>query len=232
VGIRGLFEGCLPEVILFDLDGTLIDSVPDLALALDHALCKQGYESVGEEGARAWVGNGARKLVQRGLAHALNCAEQGVPENTLDLVLNDFFEFYQENLTVNTALYDGVVETLAQWHAQGVKMACVTNKPIRFTLPILEHFDLIKYMPVSVGGDSLVVRKPDPAPLHEALRLLGAEQSLSDGRVLMVGDSQNDVSAARAAFIPVACVGYGYNHGADIGDSDPDLLVKQFSELA
>jgi phosphoglycolate phosphatase len=120
-----------------------------------------------------------------------------------------------------------VQEALSNWHAQGIKMACVTNKPARFSQPILAHFDLQELMPVLVGGDTLAVRKPDPAPLLLACEQLG----VAIANTVMVGDSVNDVEAARAAGMPVACVSYGYNHGAPVATARPDILVDNFIEL-
>ncbi len=225
--LQGLLGGRELQAILFDLDGTLIDSVPDLAAALDASLEQLNYLPAGIHRVRGWVGNGARKLVQRGLAFALEMPEKALEEARIDQLLAVFFEHYGAQTCEQTVLYPGVREALAHWHSQGIKMACVTNKPARFSEPILAHFGLQEYMPVLVGGDTLAVRKPDPAPLHLACEQLG----VGVGNTVMVGDSVNDIAAARAAGMPVACVSYGYNHGAPVADAGPDILVDQFIEL-
>jgi phosphoglycolate phosphatase len=127
----------------------------------------------------------------------------------------------------NTRLYPGVIEALQYWQSQGIAMACVTNKPARFTEPLLKHFALDKLMPVAISGDSLPVRKPDPTPLLKACELLGVAAS----DVIMVGDSRNDVEAARNAGMKVICLSYGYNHGEPIQNTRPDWLVDSLAEL-
>lgn len=226
MSLRQLCGGKLPAAILFDLDGTLIDSLPDLALAIDATLQEFELPLAGENLCRDWVGNGAQKLVERALAWAEQ-QDEAVALPNLDAALQAFFQHYQALCTERTVLFDGVQECLQTWHQAGVKLACVTNKPERFTLPILEHFGLLEMMPVVLSGDSLAVKKPDPAPLHAAVEAmgLGAEQAV------MVGDSRNDVRAARAANMSVACVSFGYNHGAPISDEAPDLIVEHFSQL-
>ena len=229
-GIRSLFDGKYPKAILFDLDGTLVDSVPDLAAALDTALLACGHNAPGEPLARTWVGNGARVLVQRALAWAMTLDVSDVPEHQLDAALAQFFSAYEKNCAAHTRLYDGVLDCLNAWHQQGIAMACVTNKPERFTHPILAHFQLEDLLPVVLGGDSLPQRKPHPTPLQEALKRLDISTAETQ-QCLMVGDSRNDVEAARAAGMPVACVSYGYNHGEPVVNSRPDLLVDDFAAL-
>lgn len=225
--LQDLLEGRELKAILFDLDGTLIDSVPDLAAALDASLEQLNYTPAGLARTRSWVGNGARKLVQRALAHALEIPEKSVSSALIDQLLTVFFGYYGEQSCEQTVLYPGVNSALLSWHGQGVRMACVTNKPARFSQPILKHFGMDVFMPVLIGGDTLSVRKPDPAPLLLACEQLGVDVA----NTVMVGDSVNDVRAARAAGMPVACVSYGYNHGAPVADENPDLLVDHFSEL-
>jgi phosphoglycolate phosphatase len=226
-GLQNLLDGRELQAILFDLDGTLIDSVPDLTAALDASLEQLNYSPAGIERVRAWVGNGARKLVQRALAFALEIPEARLDDTLVDQLLAEFFEHYGQQTCEQTILYPGVSEAVNHWHAQGIKMACVTNKPARFSQPILAHFGLQAIMPVLVGGDTLAVRKPDPAPLLLACEQLG----VAVANTVMVGDSVNDVEAARAAGMPVACVSYGYNHGAPVASAKPDILVDQFLEL-
>jgi phosphoglycolate phosphatase len=225
--LQGLLNGRELKAILFDLDGTLIDSVPDLAAALDVSLEQLNYPPAGLARTRSWVGNGARKLVVRALSFALEIPEKSVSEEITDKLLAVFFKHYGEQTCQQTTMYNGVLQALSVWHEQGIKMACVTNKSARFSRPILAHFGMDTFMPILVGGDTLSVRKPDPAPLLLACEQLGVDL----GNTVMVGDSINDVHAARAAKIPVACVSYGYNHGAPIADANPDLLVDHFLDL-
>jgi phosphoglycolate phosphatase len=212
-----------PKALLFDLDGTLIDSAPDLANAIDLMLVEMGFSAVSESKVRPWVGNGARKLVERALTFS---QKNPCSESSLDTALAIFFKHYQHVLTDNTRLYSGVKEALQFWHAQGIAMACVTNKPARFTAPLLAHFALDRFMPIAISGDTLPVKKPQPQPLWRACELLG----VSSHDVIMVGDSSNDVEAARNAGMLVICVSYGYNHGEPIQNSEPDWLVDSLEE--
>lgn len=213
--------------LLFDLDGTLVDSVPDISAALDATLEDFNYPPAGERRARQWVGNGARRLVRRSVAYALEVNESSVDSHLEQRVLSRFFDHYGAVVCRRTRLFPGVLETLSHWQEQGIAMACVTNKPEAFSRVILQQLELAPLLPVLVGGDTLRQSKPDPAPL-----LLACERlKIPVSSAVMVGDSINDVQAARAAGMPVACVSYGYNHGAPVAEAKPDVLVDCFAEL-
>ena len=216
-----------PSALLIDLDGTLLNSAPDIAQAVDHMLVDLGFAAAGEAQVLQWIGNGSRKLVQRALAFASSSAESNVAETAIDNAQHIFFARYRDCMADRSYVYEGVRPALERWFHQGVRMACVTNKPARFTDPLLDHFDLRRFLPVAISGDTLAVRKPDPAPLHEACRQLGVEIA----EAVMIGDSRADVLAARQAGIPVVCVSYGYNHGRPIAAEAPDLVVDSLQQL-
>lgn len=213
-----------PEMVLIDVDGTLVDSVPDLAYCVDEMMKALGREPHGETRVRDWVGNGVERLVRRALVGQLN----GEPdEESFNRAYPIFLELYAENTCERTVLYPGVEEGIAYLQSQGYKLGCVTNKAEQFTLPILEKLQVRDAFGIVVSGDTLPVKKPDPLPLLHAAEQLGvtAEQSL------MLGDSQSDVKAARAAGFQIICMSYGYNHGEDIRQYNPDLVIDSMAEL-
>lgn len=222
--LRELCGGELPRLVMFDLDGTLIDSVPDLAEAVDRMLAELGRPPAGVEKVRDWVGNGARVLVRRALADDIDHA--GVSETQTEEALARFLDIYADchNLT---ALYPGVHELLETLSTAAVELAVVTNKPERFVAPLLEQVGLGGYFRWIIGGDTLPQQKPDPAALLQVMRLAGVEATQS----LFVGDSRNDVLAARAAGVPCVAVSYGYNHGRPIAEEEPSLVVESLAEL-
>lgn len=222
--LRELCGGELPRLVMFDLDGTLIDSVPDLAEAVDRMLAELGRPPAGVEKVRDWVGNGARVLVRRALADDIDHA--GVSETQTEEALARFLDIYADchNLT---ALYPGVHELLEALSTAAVELAVVTNKPERFVAPLLEQVGLGGYFRWIIGGDTLPQQKPDPAALLQVMRLAGVEATQS----LFVGDSRNDVLAARAAGVPCVAVSYGYNHGRPIAEEEPSLVVESLAEL-
>ncbi len=222
--LRALCAGELPRLVMFDLDGTLIDSVPDLAEAVDRMLVEMGRAPAGVEKVRDWVGNGARVLVRRALAGGLDHAAVGEAET--EEALARFLDIYADchNLT---ALYPGVHELLEALSTAAVELAVVTNKPERFVAPLLEQVGLGGYFRWIIGGDTLPQQKPDPAALLQVMRLAGVEAAQS----LFVGDSRNDVLAARAAAVPCIAVSYGYNHGRPIAEERPSLVVDSLAEL-
>lgn len=215
------------KLALFDLDGTLVDSAPDLALAIDRLLRDRHYAEAGEKRVRQWVGNGAAVLVRRALAHAQGLAEEAVEEALLASALDDFLSFYEEDCTQHSVLYPGALELLSHWQNAGVRMAIVTNKPARFTPALLEHCGIAEFFSDILCGDSLPRRKPAPDPLLAVLK----NHAVPASQALMIGDSRNDIQAAKAAGIPVVAVSYGYNHGAPIESEGADRVIHSLTEL-
>jgi phosphoglycolate phosphatase len=212
--------GC--RAVIFDLDGTLLDSAADLASAVDQTLAELGVPPAGEAMVQLWVGNGASKLLERALRHA------GVDDEArIAQARARFFDHYGAHLAVRSQLYDGTLAALKQLSARGLRLAVCTNKPSRFVRPVLEAFGVAGYFAALLGGDDLPVKKPDPEPLLHLAR----ELRLAPQACLMVGDSCHDVDAARAAGMPVVAVSYGYNHGEDIRNSHPDAVIDSLAQL-
>jgi len=210
--------------ILFDLDGTLVDSVPDIANAANLMLTELGMQTHPDELLAKWVGNGAPRLIKRALTGSVD----GEPDSALfERALPLFFDLYAAHIYERSTLYPGVMETLEKFLDQGFKMACVTNKPARHTVSLLQQSNLSQFFSSVVAGDTLALKKPDPAQLIHAAKEFGIETR----QCVMVGDSVNDILAAQAARIPVLCLTYGYNQGLDLSASGPDALVDQFVEL-
>lgn len=213
------------KMVMIDLDGTLIDTVPDLAAAANRMLADLGRAAWDEAHYRTWVGNGVPRFVKRALTGDM----QAEPEAKLfDQALDLFRRHYAAAVSDLSRPYPGVVEGLERFQAQGFSLACITNKAESFTLPLLRDLDLYKYFRLVLSGDSLPKKKPDPMPLLHACRHFG----ISPDHGVLVGDSSNDVQAARAAGMPVICVTYGYNHGHDIRDSGPDAIVDSLLEVS
>ncbi len=214
------------KVILFDLDGTLINSGPDLALAVNHMLQILNRETFSEDIIDGWVGNGAQILVQRALS-----GQREIDENLdADLcsdALNIFLAFYAQNLCVATVTYTNVSTTLRRLKETGYRLAIITNKPFAFVEPILESLTLSGLFELILGGDSLDKKKPDPLPLLHACE----KMNVSAEECVMVGDSKNDILASKAAGIQSIGVTYGYNYGEDIGVYNPTVIIDDFSEL-
>lgn len=226
--LTALLDGQLPSHLLLDLDGTMVDSAPDLALAVDRMLAQLGRDPAGEHKVRAWVGNGTPMLIRRALSGSLDdSAADRLPESLRADALARFLQIYGECNGELSRVYEGVVPFLEAMAQAGVKMAVVTNKPTSFTHQLLERSNLGAWFDVRVCGDTLPVLKPDPALLHHALAQLGGIVS----QALMIGDSATDINSARAAGIPCVAVSYGYNHGQPIQDQGADLVVDSLTEL-
>ena len=213
-----------PKMILIDVDGTLVDSVPDLAYCVDEMMKALGREPHGETKVRDWVGNGVERLTRRALIGQLD----GEPSDE-DFAKGYpiFLDLYKDNTSKRSCLYPGVREGLDYMKAQGYLIGCVTNKDAQFTIPLLKGLGIYDEFGIVVSGDTLPVKKPDPQPLlHAAAHFgVGAEDSL------MLGDSKSDVTAARNAGFQIVCMSYGYNHGEDIRNYNPDAVIDSMVEL-
>ena len=215
-----------PDLVLFDLDGTLVDSLPDIAYCVDLMLAEMGLPAAGEAQVRLWVGNGAERLVKRALTGTMD----GEPEDArrFEQAHRRFLELYAEHSDRHSRLYPGAREGLAYVNGLGCAVGCVTNKPGLFTDRLLRSLGIYDDFRIVVSGDTLPKKKPDPYPL-----LYCAERYQADpARSVMVGDSVNDIQAARAAGFRILCVSYGYNHGNDIGAEGPDAVISNLAELA
>ncbi len=213
-----------PEMILIDVDGTLVDSVPDLAWCVDEMMKQLGREPWGETRVRDWVGNGVERLVRRALIGQLD----GEPDEAeFEKAYPIFLDLYAENTSKRSMLYPGVKEGLDYLRAAGYPLGCVTNKAAQFTLPLLKDLGIFDYFGIVVSGDTLEQKKPHPAPLLHAAEFFKVDPE----RSLMVGDSISDVKAARAAGFQIVCMPYGYNHGVDIRVAEPDLVIGTLADL-
>lgn len=217
----------LPQLIMLDLDGTLVDSVPDLAAAVDQMLVELDRPKAGEAKVRTWVGNGASMLVARALSDAMQPQSCHLEGELYEAAYLAFLKAYADTNGRYAQIYPGVEAALEKWSQQKVPLAVVTNKPMLFTKALLKSLRLARYFHFVVAGDSLPQKKPHPAPLLQVIAELEADAQAC----WMVGDSKNDVQAGRAAQCKVAAVTYGYNHGEDIADSEPDLLVDRLDQL-
>lgn len=211
-------------MILVDVDGTMVDSVPDLAYCVDQMMQALDRPPHGEARVRNWVGNGVERLVRRALVGQLDGEP---PEQDYNRAHAIFVELYAANTSRRSRLYPGVREGLDWLRAAGYRLGCVTNKAARFTLPLLADLGVRDDFELVVSGDTLPAKKPDPAPLLHAARHFG----VAPGESLMVGDSVSDVRAARAAGFQIACVSYGYNHGVDIRTAHPDAVIDSLLQL-
>lgn len=204
------------EVLAFDLDGTLVDSVPDLNYCLGEAFESLGLPRSTERETREWVGDGVEELVRRGL-------ERSMPRSEADALLRTaierFSECYARNLFVRTRLYPGVAETLDALRSRGVRLACVTNKRLRFAEALLDQAGLLPRFELVLGGDSVAKKKPHPMLLDTAAARLGVTADVA----VYVGDSHHDMNAARAAGWRFVWASYGYRQ------IPRDELVAAFS---
>lgn len=212
------------KMVMIDVDGTMVDSVPDLAYCVDEMMRKLQLPVRGEHAVRDWVGNGVERLVRRALVGQLN----GEPDEALfQRAYPIFLDLYQVNTSQRSRLYPGVEEGLEYLLQRGMKLGCVTNKAAQFTEPLLRDLGLHDKFEIIISGDTLPKKKPDPMPLLHGAEFFGKDAS----EALLLGDSVSDVKAARAAGFAVVCVSYGYNHGQDISSANPDAVIDSFVEL-
>ncbi len=206
---------------LFDLDGTLVDTAPDINAALNHALSSHGCDGVDEAHTRHWVGHGAKALISGAIR------DQGLDSSLEAPLLDAFIDFYSGHLSELSRPYPGVLEALGELQGRGAKLAVVTNKLARFTEPLLEELGLSHWFQAIICGDTTANAKPAADPALEACRRLDTEPAVS----LFVGDSAADVGCARAAGCPVVVVRDGYNHGIAPDQLGADRVIESFLDL-
>ncbi|WP_420141001.1 phosphoglycolate phosphatase [Sphingomonas sp.] len=214
------------DLVIFDLDGTLADTAPDLTAALNHALVALGRPAVPAEDVRHMVGHGARALLRNGLA-----ATGEVNEALIDQGFPIFLAYYQTHIADSTNAFEGVETALSALEARGVRLAICTNKLEGLARQLVDALGWGARFDVIVGGDTLPQRKPDPAPVHETIARAGG------GRAAFVGDSINDVDAAHAAGLPCVALTFGFSDrppeqlGADVLIDLFDALVPALERL-
>lgn len=211
-----------PPTLLFDLDGTIADTAPDLCHTMNVLLERHGRPRVPEDRVRHLVGGGARKIMERGFAETGAAASEGL----LDQLFDEFISHYGANVALHSRVWPGLLPHLERFHANGVKMGVCTNKVEHLSRKLLAALDIADYFPVVIGGDTLAVKKPDPAHLLEAVRRLGGTPETA----VMIGDSAPDIEAANAANLPSICVSFGYTRvpPQELGAT---ILIDHFDEL-
>lgn len=214
------------KAILFDLDGTLLHTAPDLTVAVNNLRLEYGLPALPTDEAIAMVGRGAINLIRRALREVI----EADPSFDIDHAYTRFAHHYHAVNGTHTVEYNGVTDTLQRLHAQGLRLGIVTNKPSEFSLPLVRQFGWESLFDVVVCGDTTPFKKPNPAPLFHALNQLSAQAE----EALMVGDSMNDALAAQAAGCACTILSYGYNEGTPMRDAlaEQQLNLPVFDEFA
>ncbi len=215
------------KVILFDLDGTLIDSVPDLASAVNYTLKTLDRKEYKEDEIRTWVGNGAETLVKRALLGKSDISEN-IDNELFQKALTIFLKYYKNNLSIHTKSYDGVHKTLEELYNQGYILTIATNKPYEFILPILKALKINHFFKLCVGAGSVEKKKPDPMMLTFICDKL--EMAISD--CIMIGDSKNDIISSNTIGMENIGVTYGYNYSENISTYNPNAIVDNFCDIS
>ena len=210
------------DAIAFDLDGTLINSVPDVRAAINRLLVSEGRSEISLEQTLSLVGQGARVMMEQ----AMTLSGAAPPSDALDRMVETYIGFYQDHPADLTTIYPGVVEVLESLAARGVRMAICSNKPFVMTKLVLKTLSLDRFFDAVTGGDNVPHRKPDGRHVTHALDLMGGHHA----HAVMVGDSETDVAAGQDAGLPVVAVTYGYTHVA-VADLGADVLIDRFSDL-
>ena len=212
------------DAYLFDLDGTLVDTAPDLMYALNATLVHAGYAEVGIELTRLWVGYGAKVMLAQAVEHH---GEAKLSDDQIEEYFAFFLERYSERIAVDSKPYPSVIDSLSALSSRTPKLGVVTNKLQGLSIQLLRELDLYKFFNIVVGGDTLQVRKPEPQPILYACNELDSVPS----ETLFVGDSTTDVKAARAAGCPVVCMRDGYNHNTPAVELGADQIIDSFCQL-
>jgi phosphoglycolate phosphatase len=210
------------SALVLDLDGTLVDTAPDLAQATNHVLAQHGRRAVTLDEIRSLVGLGARRLIRRGFA----LTGHELADDRVEPLFEQFVDYYAEHISEHSRPFPGVIALLERCREAGIKLAVCTNKQESLSLRLLADLGLSDYFSAIIGADTVGVAKPDPAPYREAVRRTGSTVSAS----LMVGDSGTDVLLARAVGVPVIAVSFGYCD-RPVAEFEPDHLVDHFDDI-
>jgi phosphoglycolate phosphatase len=210
------------RAVVLDLDGTLVDTAPDLAAATNHVLGQHGRRPVSLDEIRVMVGQGARKMLLKGFA----ATGEPLPEERIEPLYADFVAFYRDHIAERSSPFPGAVAFLDLCRAAGIRLAICTNKLEALSVKLLGELGLAGYFGAVIGSDTLGIAKPDAAPYREAVRRAGGRLASS----VMIGDSATDVLMAKAAGVPVIAVTFGYTE-RPVAESRPDYLVDGFDEV-
>jgi phosphoglycolate phosphatase len=210
------------RALVFDLDGTLVDTAPDLMRATNHVLATLGRRPVTLEEVRSFVGHGARALIARG------CAATGEPvdDRAVETLYQEFVIYYAANIAVDSRPFPGLVAFLERCHAENIVLGVCTNKLESLSIRLLDALGFSRHFKAIVGPDTIGIAKPDPRPYFETLKRMKAEGFAS----VMIGDSETDILTARAAKVPVVAVPFGYTP-KPVADYNPDKLVTHYDDM-
>ena len=212
----------LPTIV-FDLDGTLVETAPDLVDTLNYVFAREGIPPVPFEEARTFVGHGARAMITRGL----DAEDRKVTPEVLDKLFNDFVDYYTAHVADRSYPFPGVVEALDALSERGYRLAVCTNKFEKQSLLLLDALKMTRRFAAIVGQDTYKIAKPDPEVLRRTILAAGGDPS----HAIMIGDSETDILTARAAELPVIAVDFGYSL-APVSDYGPDRLISHFAQLS
>jgi len=210
------------RAVIFDLDGTLAETAPDLMQATNHILAEHGRAPIGPEQVRSFIGHGARALIARGF----EATGEPIPQAAVEPLYDRFVQYYAANIAAGSSLFPGARTLLERCRAEGILLGVCTNKLEGLSVRLLDALEASHYFGAIVGPDTIGIAKPDPAPYRETLRRLGGAHL----RSVMVGDSETDIKTARAAGVPAIGVTFGYTP-RPIAEFGPDRLVSHFDEL-
>ncbi len=213
------------KAVVIDLDGTLLHTAPDLAEAASRMAAELGLPPIGLDKIKTYIGNGVSRLVKRVLTRDMDAEPDA---ELFARALPVYEKHYAEGVSRESRPFPGVVEGLQALKQAGYRVACITNKAEKFTLPLLKDTGLFDFFELILSGDTLPKKKPDPLPLLHACERFG----ISPGQLLLIGDSLNDAQAARAAGCHVFCVPYGYNRGRSVEELDVDAVVPSLLEAS
>lgn len=208
--------------LVFDLDGTLVDTAPDLIAATNHVLEHVGVPPVDVDSLRPWIGHGAKYMIEMAIGPAGTTLTPGEH----DRLLERYLAYYEENIAVASQPFEGAVAALERFQAAGAKLAVCTNKMEKMSKSLLTALDLARYFTVIAGRDTFDAFKPHPHHLLETIRMAGGDAA----RAIMIGDTGVDITTAKAARVPVIAVTFGYTN-TPVHEFSPDAVIDHFGEL-